>query len=137
MVSELFHSVQKKPNTALLFQGLHSSVRCLAHILNLIVKDILRAVKSGNTGEAYTACDCSRDGIPWPCSTQGALAKLRIFALWIDRSPQRRQKWTHICQIANLPSQFIEYDVDTWWNSTFRILSDGRQAKSQINKVLK
>ncbi|KAK9319345.1 hypothetical protein V1517DRAFT_235359, partial [Lipomyces orientalis] len=57
----------------------------------------------------------------------------RIFALWIDRSPQRRQKWKEICNFLKLPNKFIQYDVETRWNSTFRI---GLQAKSQINKFL-
>jgi hypothetical protein len=39
------------------FQGLQSYVRCLAHIINLIVKDILTALKSGDVGASSTACD--------------------------------------------------------------------------------
>jgi hypothetical protein len=57
MVSELFHSLQEtafeKDTSKIQFQGLDSYVRCIAHILNLIVKDILRALKSGTTKEAF------------------------------------------------------------------------------------
>ncbi|KAK9350069.1 hypothetical protein V1523DRAFT_371316, partial [Lipomyces doorenjongii] len=67
---------------------------------------------------------------------QGALAKLRILAVWIDRSPQRRQKWKEVCHFLDLPDKFIEYDNDTRWNSTYRMLADGLQAKVQINKYL-
>ncbi|KAK9350097.1 ribonuclease H-like domain-containing protein, partial [Lipomyces doorenjongii] len=67
---------------------------------------------------------------------QSALARLRILALWIDRSPQRRQKWKEMCKFLDLPDKFIEYDVDTRWNSTFRMLSDGLKARTQINKFL-
>lgn len=40
-----------------LFKGLGSFIRCLAHILNLIVKDILRVLKSGTVQEATRLCD--------------------------------------------------------------------------------
>ncbi|KAK9349959.1 hypothetical protein V1523DRAFT_128329 [Lipomyces doorenjongii] len=72
--------------------------------------------------EAFSACNDLRDGLPLLSST-GTLAKLRIFALWIDRSPQRRQKWKEICDFLNLPNKFIQYDVDTRWISTFRMLN--------------
>ncbi|KAK9241545.1 hypothetical protein V1506DRAFT_550417 [Lipomyces tetrasporus] len=67
---------------------------------------------------------------------QGVLARLRIVALWIDRSPQRRQKWKEVCKLLDLPDKFIEYDVDTRWSSTFRRLSEGLHARTQINKFL-
>ncbi|KAK9489030.1 hypothetical protein V1508DRAFT_123835 [Lipomyces doorenjongii] len=86
-------------------------------------------------GEAFSACNDLRDGLP-PLSSTGTLAKLRIFGLWIDRSPQRRQKWKEICDFLNLPNKFIQYDVDTRWISTFHMLNDGLQAKRQINKFL-
>ncbi|KAK9366127.1 ribonuclease H-like domain-containing protein [Lipomyces kononenkoae] len=136
MVSELYDSLKAEdPEKEPLFQGEESFVRCLAHILNLIVKDILRTLKSDNIDEAFSACNDLRDGISRLASA-GPLAKLRIFALWINRSPQRRQKWKEICNFLNLPNKFIQYDVETRWNSTFRMLNDGLQAKSQINKFL-
>ncbi|ODQ73383.1 hypothetical protein LIPSTDRAFT_71801 [Lipomyces starkeyi NRRL Y-11557] len=67
---------------------------------------------------------------------QEVLARLRILAVWIDRCPQRRQKWKEVCHFLDLPDKFIEYDTDTRWNSTNRMLADGLLAKVQINKYL-
>jgi hypothetical protein len=137
MASELYNSLKaENPEKEPLFQGEEGFVRCLAHILNLIVKDILRTLKSDNIDEAFSACNDLRDRIFSRFASTGPLAKLRIFALWIDRSPQRRQKWKEICNFLNLPNKFIQYDVETRWNSTFRMLNDGLQAKRQINKFL-
>jgi hypothetical protein len=43
MVSELYHTLKKEihPQKKVQFYGLDSYIHCLAHILNLIVKDIL------------------------------------------------------------------------------------------------
>jgi hypothetical protein len=57
MASQLFHDLQQKMDSQPLFHGLESYVRCLTHILNLIVKDILHILKSGNIIEATTACN--------------------------------------------------------------------------------
>jgi hypothetical protein len=133
MASELYHAL-KESSPEIQFHGVDSYIRCLAHILNLIVKDILRALKSGSTQEAYAVCDSLREGEP--ITTQTALAKLRILALWISRSPQKRQKWKEICQYMDLPDRFIEYDVETRWNSTYRMLDSGLKAKYQINRFL-
>lgn len=62
-------------------------MRCLAHIINLIVKDILSALKSGNTEEATSFCDTLDKGKYHLYYTLEPLAKLRILALWIHRSP--------------------------------------------------
>ncbi|KAK9481732.1 hypothetical protein V1527DRAFT_455730 [Lipomyces starkeyi] len=35
-----------------------------------------------------------------------------------------------------LPAKFIEYDVDTRWNSSFRMLDEGLRASCQIDKFL-
>jgi hypothetical protein len=136
MASELFHSLigtafDKKK---IQFQGLDSYVRCLAHILNLIVKDILQALKSGTAEEADAICDRIRDGKPM--QTQSALARLRVLALWINRSPGRRQSWKEVCKFLNLSGKYIEYDVENRWNSTYRMLDDGLKAQAQINRFV-
>lgn len=140
MVSDLHRrlsarlEVQGKLETELRFQGSYSYIRCLAHILNLIVKDILRNLGSGSRAEADRACDNLGSGSP--ILTESALGKLRILALWIQRSPQRRQKWKDLCKLQNLPDKYIEYDVDTRWNSTYRMIKDGLSAKRQVNEFL-
>jgi hypothetical protein len=123
MVLQLFENLQKSgANT--LFCGLGSYVRCLAHIINLIVKDILSTLKSGNTEEATSICDSLDGGEYHTFQNLEPLAKLRTLAIWIHRSPQRKQRWNSTCKRMNLSERFIEYDVDTRWNSTFRMISD-------------
>ena len=139
MASALFYCLSEKlkargGDTTLLYQGLDSYVRCLAHILNLIVKDILKALKSGDVEEAQDACDSLQNGRS--ITAQTALAKLRVLALWISRHPQRRQKWKEVCKYVDLPDKFIEYDVATRWNSTYRMLDDGLLSMQQIDKFV-
>jgi hypothetical protein len=64
------------------------------------------------------------------------MARLRILALWIDRTPQQKQKWNEVCKINNLSDKYIKYNVDTRWNSTFCMLNDGLSARQQIDKFL-
>ena len=132
MAVELFNSLQKTYGADSLFCGLDSYIRCLAHIINLIVKDILQALKSGSAEEAASICNNLDKGehSPYEFQSLGPLSKLRILALWIQRSPQRRQSWNDTCDRMNLSNKFIEYDVDTRWNSTFRMLGDALKVKN-------
>lgn len=57
MAVELFNSLQKTYGADALFCGLDSYTRCLAHIINLIVEDILQALKSVSEEEADSICN--------------------------------------------------------------------------------
>ncbi|KAJ5318500.1 hypothetical protein N7476_004920 [Penicillium atrosanguineum] len=66
LVSELYFNLLEKYNSEdsnlpdkgrLRFQGIDSYIRCLAHVLNLIVRDILSRMKSGDHKSAIEACD--------------------------------------------------------------------------------
>ena len=141
LMSELYFNLTEKFTTEnssvshkkrLRFNGVDSYVRCLAHVLNLIVSDILSALKSGDHKSAIEACDLLQDNKK--IGRHSALSRLRIMALWISRTPQRRQQWKLVCQSNGLKDKFIEYDVETRWNSTYRMLRDILQAKTQIKK---
>lgn len=140
LVSELFFNITDKFSgsisldgaRSLRFQGEDSYIRCMAHVLNLIVSDILSALKAGDHGTAVAACDLMQKNRE--IGPHSALARLRIMALWIARTPQRKQQWKLICQTNRLKDKFIEYDVDTRWNSTYRMLKDALGAKPQIRK---
>ena len=115
------------------FHGINSFIRCLAHILNLIVKEILRSLKSGTYKEAVKICNHLHDE---NLSTESALSRLRILAVWIHRSPQRSDAWTNVCTLMKLSDRVIPYDVDIRWNSTFEMIDIALQAKAQINRYL-
>ncbi|EED14540.1 hypothetical protein TSTA_107470 [Talaromyces stipitatus ATCC 10500] len=86
--------------------------------------------------EAHVVCDHFKEGEQLSVGSQEPLARIRILALWIHRSPQQRQKWKEVCNIINLSSKCIKYDIDTRWNSTFRMLDDALKARYQIDKFL-
>jgi hAT family protein len=141
LASELYFNLSEKYNSKdsnvpdsgrLRFQGIDSYIRCLAHVLNLIVSDILTGMKSGDHKSAMEACDLLQENKK--IGRQSALARIRIMVLWILRTPQRRQQWKVTCQANNLNDKFIEYDVETRWNSTYRMVQGALQAKAQIKK---
>ncbi|KAJ6001162.1 hypothetical protein N7481_001571 [Penicillium waksmanii] len=114
------------------FQGIDSYIRCLARVLNLMVRDILSGMKCGDHKPAIEACDLLQGNKK--IRRQSALARIRIMARWILRTPQRRQQWKVTCQANGLNDKFIEYDVETRWNSTYRMIKGALQAKTQIRK---
>lgn len=141
LVSELYFNMLEKYNSEdsnvpnkgrFRFQGIDSYIRCLAHVLNLIVSDILSEMKSGDHKSAIEACDLLQGNKK--IGQQSALARIRIMALWILRTPQRRQQWKVTCQANGLNDKFIEYDVETRWNSTYCMVQGALQAKAQIKK---
>lgn len=139
MAYELYFSLSDRPRVedaipAPLYGGLDSYIRCLAHVLNLIVKDILRNLRSGMMEQAQVTCDCLQTGNL--ITDHSAIGRLRVLALWIKGSPQRRQKWKEICRLNNLPDKFVAYDVTTRWNSSFRMIDDGLKLRQQVNKFL-
>lgn len=68
-----------------LYRGLDSYNRCLDHVLNLILRDILRKLGSGTMEQAQVACDCLQTGNS--ITGHSAIGKLRVLAFWINRSP--------------------------------------------------
>jgi hypothetical protein len=119
------------------FHGISSFIRCLAHILNLIVKDILSTLHSGTSKQALKICDHMKS---WNedllAKTETPLSRLRILAIWISRSSQRQQEWKHVCAFMKLSDRFIPQDIVTRWNSTYLMLDMAVHAKVQINRYI-
>ncbi|KAN0079116.1 Ribonuclease H-like domain containing protein, partial [Elaphomyces granulatus] len=114
------------------FQGRANLIRCLAHILNLIVKKLLETLKSGNRASAEESIQQVDNRQYLSTTSDSALARLRVLALWISGTPGRKSQWRNICRDHNLPSTLIPYDVDTRWNSTYLMVEAGIKAKRQI-----
>jgi hypothetical protein len=121
---------------AMRFRGEESRIRCFAHVLNLIVKKILETLGSSTYKSAKSFLDLvaksiaegrtSRLSIPLG---QGVIAKLRLIVLWIDRSTQRIQEWNARSNVTKR----VNYDVDTRWNSTLRMIDDAFDCRAALN----
>ncbi|EED11685.1 conserved hypothetical protein [Talaromyces stipitatus ATCC 10500] len=118
------------------FRGRNSFIGCLAHILNLICKDILVSLKTGTVRDAHVILDempSQKDHSPETLiSTKGAIVKIRLLALWISNSPQRRQAWKDIS-----PCKQINYDIDTRWNSTYNMVSEALRLRKEVTQFIR
>jgi hypothetical protein len=116
------------------FEGEDSLIRCFAHILNLIVDTILQELGSSTHKAATEFLDRvvlrKWDKITIP-GASGVIAKLRMIVLWITRSPQRIQEWDSKSKKA------INYDVDTRWNSTIRMVEDAEDCRLALDETIK
>jgi hypothetical protein len=95
MMVQLEHQLQiSTPNSR--FEGLRSFVRCLAHTINLIVKEILGSVRASSFAMGITGH--SRQGIESSCHLS-ATENVRTLILYLSGSPQRRQGWKSLCAL--------------------------------------
>lgn len=118
------------------FHGRRSFIRCLAHIINLVCKEILATLGAGSTKEARATLDELELHKKQPFSTtsesKSAIAKIRLVVLWIARSPQRRQSWKLIS-----PTKQINYDVDNRWNSTYNMVADAIRLRRELTQFIR
>jgi hypothetical protein len=105
------------------YQGEPSFIRCLAHILNLIVKEFLAILKASDITADYQIVNDLENNLS-VIQLQSAFSRIRILALYISTTSERKKEWRNICQIKGMNSKLIQYDVDTRWNSSYRMLDD-------------
>jgi hypothetical protein len=113
------------------FKGQDSRIRCIAHIISLVVNAVLDKLKSGSYKEAaelVAEANDSSDSIfeYETCSTLSVYMKVRAFVLWIQGSDERRAAWRKICHIM------IPLDVDTRWNALYLMMLKARENKASI-----
>lgn len=122
------------------FHGRTSFIRCLAHIINLICKDILAHFGAGSMKEAKVALDqasATRSLSLLETGTsvlveKNVIVKIRLLVLWIARSPQRLQEWRRVS-----PRKLISYDVETRWNSTFIMITDALRLRKELTQFVR
>ncbi|WVZ89881.1 hypothetical protein U9M48_036230 [Paspalum notatum var. saurae] len=92
----------------LLFEGEHLHVRCSAHILNILVQDVMKLIHS-------------------------AIEKIRELLKHIDSSVSRLQAFNSIATGMGLkPKAGIYLDIPTRWNS-FKMLREALKYKAVLN----
>ncbi|KAJ5902916.1 hypothetical protein N7495_003444 [Penicillium taxi] len=107
------------------------------------MKDFIKALKSGTTKEANEQLEEYKESRTHPERDEerddigggSALANIRILAIYIQRTSVRQTRWESIFDtyFPNSPKKLIEIDVETRWNSTFRMLQDALNAKEVLN----
>jgi hypothetical protein len=60
----------------------------------------------------------------------GVIAMLRLIVLWIDPSAQRQQEWDRRSKNQ------VNYDVDTRWNYTLRMINNALDCKAALNDTV-
>ncbi|WVZ83450.1 hypothetical protein U9M48_030596 [Paspalum notatum var. saurae] len=99
----------KSHKNELLFEGEHLHVRCSAHILNILVQDVMRLIHS-------------------------AIEKIHELLKYIDSSVSRLQAFNSIASGMGLrPKAGIYLDIPTRWNSTFKMVREALKYKAALN----
>ena len=104
-----------------IFQQEWSHIRCVAHVLNLVVKEVLNGFTSSKKDEeklGFSALPLDKLG--------RAIRKIR-------KSPQKIQQYHKVCEMNQLPPKTPIIDVSTRWNSTFLMLDHAVQYQAVIN----
>ena len=113
------------------FKGDQSFIRCLAHILNLIAKAILKALNAGSHKDAkkliYEMAEKKIES--FTNTPRSAIARLRLIVLWILASEQRTLKFREYSEVG------LDYDVDTRWNALLKMLELAIRSKDAINHM--
>jgi len=119
------------------FHGKSSWIRCLAHIIALICKDVLTAVKAGSAKEAKRMLDSwdaefkTHDYILPHEDGRSAIAKVRLLNLWILRSSGREQEWK---AMPKTRTRRPIYDVDSRWNSAYDMITQFLELEAEYTE---
>ncbi|KAL0490780.1 AC transposase, partial [Acrasis kona] len=111
-----------------------SFIRCLGHVLNLVCKTILKELNTGTIEEADTLAKKEKyDPSDYDISP---ILKIRSVSIHCNRSPQRFDKWSRICQIHNTSIKHIQYDIKIRWNSTYRMICNALDLIDEYNEYV-
>ncbi|KAI0573130.1 Dimer-Tnp-hAT domain-containing protein [Pyrenophora tritici-repentis] len=118
-----------------------NTVPCIAHIINLVVQDIIQHLQLDATVELGVREPLQRRhvaDISSNMSIPNSLRKLRAICIAIDVSPQRYERF--IATQQHLPAKerlSIIRDVKTRWNSTFDMCDRAVKIQKYIDEWLR
>jgi hypothetical protein len=100
-------------------------IRCLGHIINLVVHDLLNSFSAN-----VVALSKSMD------TTLHPLGKLHNIVTYVRGSPQRREAYKQSAAMINHPHLTFVSDNDTCWNSTLTSIQTAIKQRPVIDWFL-
>ncbi|KAI9778380.1 MAG: hypothetical protein M1816_004119 [Peltula sp. TS41687] len=110
-----------KQALTLLPKGYH--VPCLAHVIQLAVKELLSSIQAQASNDDFVKhwSDDLKSQVPIRQGFLRTMEKVRKIAVHVNASPQRAEKFERIQQPFKLRLKLLQ-DVKTRWNSTLIML---------------
>lgn len=124
----------------MLFEGEPSFVRCLAHIINLVLKEIFKNLKADGISDAEAISGSIGNGVIYDEVCSGSFSviqKVCVLAIWISRHSGRKQTWKRICQNTSFSERYIPCDVAARWNSTYYMLQGALEVQTQVTEYIR
>ncbi|EXX59676.1 hypothetical protein RirG_186940 [Rhizophagus irregularis DAOM 197198w] len=104
------------------FDHKKNNIRCLAHIINLTVQEILKNIKAGDAQEEDELLELVSQEEQEDNVNVEIIPKLRRLIVKIRSSPQQKEKFARRCEFFSIQSLNVILDVKTRWNSTYLML---------------
>jgi hypothetical protein len=95
-------------------------IRCLAHVINLVVSEFLKKLQVNSDGICFTS----------------TVTKIRSIAKAIRSSTLRWEAFQRCCQHFGIKPMTIPLDVTVRWNSTFRMLEQSVYLRNPIRRLV-
>jgi hypothetical protein len=105
-------------------------LRCLAHIINLAVHDLLDALS--NSVLALSEADNANDNL----ASLHPLGKLHHIVTYVRATPQRREAYKRAAAMINHPYLMLTVDNETRWNSSLIMIQTAVKQRRVIDWFL-
>ncbi len=112
------------------FDHKKNHIRCLAHIINLTVQEILKDIKAGDAQEEDELLELVSQEEKENNFNVEIIPKLRRLIVKIRSSPQQKEKFARRCGFFLIQPLNPILDVKTRWNSTYLMLDRALKLRS-------
>ena len=117
------------------FDHKKNNIRCLAHIINITVQEILKYIKAGEAQEEEELLELITQEEREDNINTEIIPRLRRLIIRIRSSPQKTEQFARRCEYFSLQSLKLVLDVKTRWNSTYLML-DRAIKLQQVSKFI-
>ena len=123
-------------NNGYQFSIQNKQIRCLCHVIQLVVNNFLEGLKSNpQPTEKFTEYreNAQRKSTKNSAEFENIVEKVRSVVRTIRSSPKQQEKWFSVCTQCNVEPKKLPIDCETRWSSAFNMLRRAYEYKTQIS----